>query len=278
MTIKVVLHGAYREALPAGYKRGVTLHANTVKEAVVALEQLIPLRRMIDTMPCEIRTGPTLKNSTSLNGTAVEANWQLASGTVLHIAPHTTGQEITTAMLVTAIVSAVASVAASLLINLLMPATQTTNDNRKSALYENGVNTQTEGSPLAYIAGDRVFCGFNVVEADVDYTNNGGRQNLGQNVWDAKFGGTGANHLTDAMLQQALGAKGGGKTISNTTYSDAVLRITAAIGAGEIGGIIGDTPSEKEKNILVNEVPLRDRGTNALLYNGISWAASQSGW
>lgn len=272
MTIKVVLHGAYRDALPRGYKRGVTLHANTVKEAVGAIEQLIPLRRMIDTMPCEIRTGRTLASSTSLSGTAVASNWQLADGTVLHIAPHTTGHEITTAMLVTAIVSAVASVAASLLINLLMPATQTTNDKRKSALYENGVNTQSEGSVLAYIAGDRVFCGFNVIEADVDYTNNGGRQNLGQNVWDAKFGGTGANHLTDAMLQQAFGAKGGGKTISNTTYSDAMLRITAAIGAGEIGGIIGDTPNEKEKNILVNEVPLRDRGNNTLLYNGISWA------
>jgi len=141
VTIKVVLHGAYRDALPAGYKRGVTLHANTVKEAIVALEQLIPLRRMIDTMPCEIRTGTTLRKSTSLNGTAVMANWQLAEGTVLHIAPHAGGHEITTAMLVTAIVSAVASVAASLLINLLMPETQTTNDTRKSALYENGQHT-----------------------------------------------------------------------------------------------------------------------------------------
>lgn len=271
MTIRVMLHGAFKDKAPTGFKRGITVHASTAKEAVAALEQLLPIRRMIDVTPAEFRIGKSWKNSTGLTGQQVQDNWQLPEGTTLHIGPHAGGHEITTAMLITALISTAVGIAVNMLLNLLMPAAQTKNDKRKSALYENGLNTQTEGAVLAYIAGDKVLCGFNVLEADVDYSS---PMNSPQSAWEAKFGGTGVFRATDALqtAMAANGKKGGGKTISNTTYSDATLRLTAALGAGEIGGIVGDTIEAKEQNILVNEVPLRDRGTNQLNYNGISWA------
>ncbi|PZU67229.1 phage tail protein [Sphingobium sp.] len=271
MTVRVMLYGAFKDKAPTGYKRGITVHAKTAKEAVAALEQLIPISRMIAVTPAEFRIGKSWKNSTSLTGQQVQDNWQLPEGTTLHIGPHAGGHEITTAMLITALISTAVGIAVNMLLNLLMPVAQTKNDKRKSALYENGLNTQTEGAVLAYIAGDQVLCGFNVLEADVDYSS---PMNSPQSAWEAKFGGTGVFRATDALqtAMAANGKKGGGKTISNTTYSDATLRLTAALGAGEIGGIVGDTIEAKEQNILVNEVPLRDRGTNQLNYNGISWA------
>jgi predicted phage tail protein len=269
MAIKVVLHGAFKDKLPKGYKRGITVHARTAKEAVQALEQLLPIRRMIEVSPAEFRVGTSWKNSTSLTGQQVSENWSLADGATLHIGPHANGHEITSAMLITALISTAVGIAVNLLLNLLMPTPQTQNDKRKSALYQNGLNTQTEGAVLAYIAGDRVLCGSNILEADVDYTSSGSASTNLIDKMLGKSGGTGAVHFSDSELS---GQKGGGKTMSNTTYSDATLRLTAALGAGEIGGIVGDTTEEKEKNILVNEVPLRDRGTNQLNYNGISWA------
>lgn len=271
MTMRVMLHGAFKEKAPKGFKRNITIHAATVKEVVEALEQIIPIRRMIEITPAEFRIGKTLKSSVSLTGEQIKNNWTFPAGTTLHIAPHTTGNHITGAMLISAAISAVASIAVTLLVNLLMPVAQTNNDKRKSALYENGLNTQTEGAVLAYIAGDKVFCGFNTLEADVDYSSASMTPLTG---WAAKFGGTGAFRERESVttLFNADGQKGGGKTISNTTYSDAMLRLTAALGAGEIGGILGDTVEDKEKNIFVNEVPLRDRGTNQLNYEGVSWA------
>ena len=268
--ITVVLHGAYRDKLPKGYKRSIKINANSAKEAVAAIEQLIPLKRMIEVTPAEFRVGKSWKNSTSLTGKQVLDNWTLPNGTVLHIGPHVGGHEITSAMLITALISTAVGIAVNLLLNLLMPTPQTNNDKRKSALYQNGLNTQTEGAMLSYIAGDRVLCGFNVLEADVDYTSSGSGTNNLLDRFLNKRGGTGNINFSEQQIVE--GEKGGGKTIANTTFSDATLRLTAALGAGEIGGILGDTVEDKEKNIIVNEVPLRDRGTGQLNYNGVSWA------
>ena len=270
--ITVKLHGSYKDKAPKGFKTSIKLNANTVKEAVSLLEQVIPIKRMIEITPAEFRVGKTLKSSTSLSPKQIIENWTLPNGTVLHIAPHAGGHEITTAMLITALISTAVGIAVNLLLNLLMPTAQTTNDKRKSALYQNGLNTQTEGAVLSYIAGDRVLCGFNVLEADVDYTSSGSYSAIGSML--GKIGGSGASHITNNTLNDAFvsGDKGGGKTMSNTTYSDATLRLTAALGGGEIGGIVGDTNDEKEKNIIIDEVPLRDKGTSQLNYDGVAWA------
>lgn len=268
MTVRVVLHGSYKDQVPKGYKRGIEIHARTAREAVVALEQLLPIRRMIEVTPAEFRVGKSWKNSTSLTPRQITESWDLADGCTLHIGPHAGGHEITTAMLITALISTAVGIGVQLLMNLLMPTPQTQNDKRKSALYQNGLNTTTEGAVLSYIAGDRVLCGFNVLETDVDYTSSGSYSAIGNML--GKVGGTGASHLPESFT--ALGAKGGGKTMSNTTSSDATLRVTAALGAGEIGGILGDTVEEKEKNILIEEVPFRDRGTGQLNYpSGFAW-------
>lgn len=268
MTVRVILHGAFRDAMPRGNKRGITLHADTCLEVLEALEQHFPIKEMLDTTKGEMRLGKNYQRSKSL--TAEQAGrWQLPEGATLHIGPHVHGHEITTAMLITAAISAAASIAATILINALMPSGTSEKDKRKNALYEGGLNTQTEGAVLAYLAGDRVFCGFNVIEASVDYTNNGGFYN----VPPAKAALIGAVSGTnsEAIAQAFRGEKGGGKTISNTTQSDARLSVLGAIGAGEVGGIYGATVTEKEKNILINEVPLRDRGTGQYNYQGFGW-------
>lgn len=269
MTVRVILHGAYRDAMPKGYKRGITLHAHTCMEVLEALEQHFSIKEMLDSIKGEIRLGRDYRRSKSM--TAEQAGrWQIPDGSTLHIGPHVHGHEITTAMLITAAISTFAGIAASVLINALMPTGTSEKDKRKNALYEGGLNNQTEGAVLAYIAGDKVFCGFNVIEASVDYTNNGGYSG---NIPASKAALIGAMSLSDGekLAQAFRGEKGGGKTINNTTQSDARLSVLGAIGAGEVGGIYGATIEEKEKNILINEVPLRDRGTGQYNSQGFGW-------
>lgn len=120
MTVRVILHGAYRDAMPKGSKRGITLHANTCHEVLDALEQHFPIKDMLNNTKGEIRLGQNYKRSKSL--TAEQAgSWTIPDGATVHIGPHVTGHEITTAMLITAAISAAASIAATILINVLMP-------------------------------------------------------------------------------------------------------------------------------------------------------------
>ncbi|GFM27165.1 phage tail protein [Novosphingobium sp. PY1] len=287
MQIKVQLHGAFKDRMPKGHKKPKTFYVNRIKDVFDFLEQYYPIKQQLDITPAMVRVGPTLAKSSSLSREQLH-EWFVPDGAVIHIAPFVSGHEITSAMLITALVSTAVSIGISLLMSLLFPPTQTKNDKRKSALYENGLNTNEEGVVLPYVAGDEVLCGFNVIETDVDITNSGGgagssgfrglmerksgalidattgvSNNDGTSVYDPSEGGY--------IAEVVQGEKGGGKTIANTTFSDATLRILAAYGAGETGGIVGSTWEEKEKNILVNEVPLRDRGTGARNYKGFSW-------
>ncbi|MEV4934150.1 TipJ family phage tail tip protein, partial [Sphingobium sp. LSP13-1-1.1] len=49
------------------------------------------------------------------------------------------------------------------------------------------------------------------------------------------------------------------------------LLALVALGDGPIGGIVGNTTEEKEKNIYINNQPLRDHGTNNLTFQGVGW-------
>jgi predicted phage tail protein len=288
MLVTVHLHGAYKEKMPKGHKRPKTFYVSRIKDIFDFLEQYYPIKQFMDTMPAMVRVGPTLANSVSLDRHQI-AGWKVPDGASIHIAPFVSGHEITSAMLITALVSTAVSIGISLLMSILFPPPQTKNDKRKSALYENGLNTNEEGVVLPYVAGDNVLCGFNVIETNVDITNSGGanttgsgwaaiiEQKTGNQVLDplgkADAGGTAVYDPGEGgyIAEVVQGEKGGGKTIANTTFSDATLRLLAAYGAGEVGGIVGSTWEEKEKNILINEVPLRDRGSGQRNYRGISW-------
>ncbi|MFX4087984.1 hypothetical protein ACKU27_23115 [Sphingobium yanoikuyae] len=288
MLVKVHLHGVFKDKMPDGHKRAKTFYVNRIKDVFDFLEQYYPIKQQLDITPAMVCVGPTLAKATSLSRDQLHG-WKVRDGAVIHIAPFISGHEITTAMLVTALVTTAVSVGISLLMSLLFPPTQTKNDKRKSALYENGLNTNEEGVVLPYVAGDSVLCGFNVIETSVDITNSGGANTSGSALAAIIEQKTGSTYLDvsgkgDAsgtsvydpgeggyIAEVVQGEKGGGKTIANTTFSDATLRVLAAYGAGETGGIVGSTWEDKEKNILINEVPLRDRGTGARNCKGVSW-------
>ena len=274
MTIKVIFHGGLRTQLAKPDRRPHAVYASTFWEVRSWADQLLPFSAYMRDNSIEVRVGPTLRESRSL--TAWEAaRMNLRQGSTLHIAPHADGNEITTAMLVTALVTTAIGIGVSLLANILFPPPTTKDDSRKSALYNNGLQNSKEGIPLPYLAGDTVFCGGNVIEGDYDYTNSGGSA-----APTSIFFGNTPTYVNgswstpaDAETLEADGGskKGGGKSISNTTYSDATIRFAQVIGAGEIGGIIGSDGPSKSKNIFINEVALVDPGTGAPNWPGIQW-------
>jgi len=274
--ITVKCYGALKDALPRGHKGGIKIHATTMAEVRAALEQYLPFRQLLDQHPSEIRFGKTLKTSKTIPGifaAEVMAKGEVDGEFTLHIVPGTgSGDEITTAMIVTALVSAAISVGVTLLMSLLFPPPETGNDGRKSALYQNGLTTQKEGVPLSYIAGEEVLCGINIIEADVDVVQSGGLATRIQ--YGPNGGGGGTANISpgyNKILNWLGGDKsGGGKQIANNSFSEATISILGALGAGEIGGILGVGSLEKGKNIYLNEVPLVGAG-GGYNYQGVVW-------
>lgn len=268
--------GQAAEGFPAKFKRQrIKLHTNKLNVAVGLLNQYTDFTGYLRDYLPDIRIGKTYESSTQITH-PVFATAHIPDGATVFFVPRAAGSVPGLgAILVQALISAAISIAVMVLSSLLFPPPQTSNDKRKSTLYEGGLNTQKEGVALSYIAGREVLCGFNVIEADVDITNTGGT-NTTATGFDAI-----RNRLSQAILQSnesyanlkntVAGSKGGGKTIPNSVFSNVSLRMLGAVGMGEIEGIVGDTQEEKEKNIYINETPARNRGTNQLDFQGFAW-------
>lgn len=285
MTINVRFYGGIKKALPRKQQGTHKVEARTYQEVLSYVQQFYDLKAHLATSAIDVRVGDCLADARYLNAEQV-ARWSIPDNATVHVVPTASGA-ITGAVLVTALVSAAIAIGVTILANLLFPMDTEKTDNRKSALYQSGLNTNKEGVPVPYVAGDRVFVGGNVIEGDYDYTNSGGANaytSIFGNAFDSaaairagilKDGGYAAGIPTDASEVQegitSFKGKGGGKTVSNTTYSDATIRFLMAYGAGECGGIVGSNGVEKSKNILINEVPLVDRSTGQANYKGISW-------
>lgn len=266
--ITVKFYGDLKKQVKTGHKGGIRIHANTMAEVRTALEQYLPFSTLLNKYPCEVRIGNTLKSAKT-----IPANWAaelLAKGEIdqdftIHFVPGTgSGDEVTTAMVVTALVSAAISVGVTLLMNLLFPPEESGDDDRKSALYNSGNTVQKEGVALSYIAGEKVFCGLNVIEADVDVIETGGLGTrfqagpaAGQTGSSLGGGGFFGNMDWEAIrnIQDILsGDKGGGNTIKNNSFSEATIKILGSLGRGEIGGIYGNNPTEQGQNVFFNEL------------------------
>lgn len=280
MFIKLHFHGIFKELLPKGKKRSHVIYARTMGEILSYLKQYDVLSDYIRYNKFQIRVGKNLKKSRFLTADEL-VKLELPEGSDVHFAPTISGGDfITGAMLVTALVSAAVGIAVSLIMSLLFPPTVTTQDDRKSKLYQGGLVTQKEGVPLGYIAGLDVLCGSNLIEGSVSHTNSGSGSSstifsedwLNNKLDQSRRYGLGENSDGYNNLNSQLGgAKGGGKTIRNTIFTDATLSALVAIGDGPIGGIVGNNQAEKEKNIYINELPLRDHGTNQIQFQGVKW-------
>ena len=309
MQIWIRTHGPIKDTMPRGKKGRVAVYATTIREVMAYLQQYPRFAEYHREHMVEIWVGATLKGARNLSQEEVtDPRWNLAPDTTLHITPHLSGHAISAAALLAAVksfaVSAAISIAVSLAMSFLFPPpTRDTTKDRKSVLYEGGLNTQKEGVILPYVAGLDVLCGSNIIEGDIEYTRGGAgrvidqfggqgpikdgiensnqlRNNLpfpSQGVVQSdgtvspsgSYGG-GFNNIFEANRIEA-NKGGGGKTIRNSIFTDAYLRVLAAYGDGPTGGIVGDTRQDKERNIFINELPLRDLGNNQLTYQGVIW-------
>ncbi|WP_379921741.1 phage tail protein [Erythrobacter sp. R86502] len=302
MQIWIRTYGPVKDAMPRGKKGKVAVYATTLREALSYLQQHPEFQAYHQEHNVEIWIGKTLKSARNLRPEELaDPRWNLPPGTTLHITPHLTGHAISTAALLAAAKSVAISMAVSIAVTLAMsflfpPPTADTTKERKSVLYEGGLNTQKEGAVLSYVAGLDVLCGSNIIEGDVEYTRGGqgrvidgfeesgplkdalsnslriptqGVIGPGGDVTPSGVYSPGFNDLFEA--NRIAADKGGGKTIRNSIFTDAYLRILAAYGDGPVGGIVGNSKQEKERNIYVNQLPLRDLGTNQLTYQGVVW-------
>lgn len=276
MYINLVTHGQFKEAMPKGFKRKQVIYATKIEDILGYLAQFPELKELLTTASYELRLGYTLKDSRSLSVDEIAGSGEFIEGATLHLCPLIGGHEITTAMLITALISAAASIAATILISMFFPMNTDEHEDKKGAIYQGGLVVQKENEPLYYIAGLDVGCGGNLIEGDVFYVN--GADLNGMSSKEKVFNNLiikaqeGFKKITEAFDDDEVeGEKGGGKTISNTMVSNASLLALVALGDGPIGGIAGDTEEEKEKNIYIANKPVRDHGTNALTVQGIGW-------
>ena len=283
MTITLKLYGSLKDKMPKGYKQNHHIEASSIFEIISYLKQFPSIATDLETMKYEVRIGSTFKNSHFL--TADDLVKVKLEDTTIHIAPVIGGADfITGATLLAALISAAVSIVVSIAISLLFPPPSTDpTEDRKSKLYAGGLVTQKEGVPLNYIAGLDVLCGSNLIEGSIDYTKSGNSgsffnpndpsywYNYNYGIFGGSFYESDGYYDLRYGIYGAKGGGGGGNTISNTIYTDATLRALLALGVGPIGGIIGDTQEEKEQNIFINELPLRDPASGQLQYQGVQW-------
>uniref|UniRef100_B0T644 Phage-related protein tail component-like protein n=1 Tax=Caulobacter sp. (strain K31) TaxID=366602 RepID=B0T644_CAUSK len=290
--VKVIIKGPLAKKLPAAYRKSISFKVSTIRELLWGLDQFGSFSADLDAFPHQFFVGKTLKTAHRLSAqeaAAVKLDEQ--EGVCVFIVPCVAGADpVTTTMVVTALVSAAISIGISLIMAVLFPPTQGGNDTRKSALYVNGMNTQQEGIPIPVAYGTDIFCGFNVIEADVEVLNTGGISGWmnplsGALAVNASAGtglyGSGANNYVDpawdilkglGLNVDGLGAKGGGKTIANNTFSNASMKILGAVSAGPIGGLVGNTVEEQESSIFIDKTALRDAASGKLSKQGFTWA------
>lgn len=283
--LRVKLYGKLAEQLPAKYqKSGLQLHANRVAEVLSALDQLFPITRDLWTRGAEFRIGRTLKGSRKLTLSEVtEGRLCGLDGTqsaTLHIVPAVFGSEITSAMIITALVTSAISVGVSLLISQLFPVGQpNSNDKRKSALYSGGLNVQKEGVVLPYLAGT-ALAGSNFIETDVEVLQSGLSPSFTPGPGATRAGVSGGLYgndikgggLLNDLFPEVYGAKGGGKTRADNMLSYAKMKMLGAVAAGPVAGIKGTTDQEKMANIFIDGLPLWNVAENRPTYDGVTWA------
>jgi hypothetical protein len=283
--LRVKLYGKLAEQLPKKYrKNGLELHANTVREVVAALDQLFPFTQDQWTKGSEYRVGRTLKASRKLKLEEVThgrlCGLDGTQSTTLHIIPSVIGSEITSAMIVSALVTSAISIGVSLLTNILFPVGEkTTGNKRKSALYAGGLNVQQEGVVLPYLAGT-ALCGSNFIETDVEVMSVGLAPTFTPGPGATRVGASGgiygsnvkSSGLIDDIFKEVFGSKGGGKTRADNMMSFAKMKMLGAVGAGPVAGIKGSTDAEKMSNIFIDGLPLWNIAENRPTYDGVLWA------
>lgn len=283
--LRVKLYGKLADQLPKKYRKsGLLLHANTVREVITALDQLFPFTEQQRFKGSEYRLGRTLKDSRKLK--LAEAQHGLLCGldgtesVTLHIVPAVFGSEITSAMIVTALVTSAISIGVSLIVNALFPVGEkTSNNKRKSALYAGGLNVQQEGVVLPYLAGT-ALCGSNFIETDVEVMSVGLAPSFTPGPGATKAGASGGLYgssvkstgLIDDIFKEVYGSKGGGKTRADNMMSFAKMKMLGAIAAGPVKGIKGTTDAEKMSNIFIDGLPLWNVAENRATYDGVTWA------
>lgn len=291
--ITVKFGGIYQTKVAKKYqKRGIKLNASTIVEVIEALNQdsifADDLKQLIKDTPTAFMLGRQLRHARMITPEMASGRWKLhkaGQDVTLHIVPAVAGAvEITMAMIIKALVTVAITLAVNLAMSALFPPeTPGAGNKRKSALYENGLQTQKEGVPLAWVAGRRVWCGFNVIEADVDVTQlggsgtsytgpGGGTGGGGGDVSRNPFGDSFTGSYSDVLdLIRGAGGGGGGKSRDNNLFSNATLRILGSPGAGPLN-VVGATYEDQQKNIYFNEVPWRDPGSSVLTKQGVSMA------
>lgn len=282
--ITVKFGGIYKDRVAKKYKKGIKLEAKSIAEIIEALNQdsifSDDLVELLRTYKASFVLGRSVRQGRPLAPEQAAGNWLLCPAgedVTLQIVPIVHGGiEVTMAQIIFAVVMTAISIGVNLLMSVLFPMETSSGGNkRKSALYENGLQTQREHVPLAYVAGRRVWCGFNVIEADVDVTATGGSSMIHTDSHGNVSGGSGLtpgwDHSLPIWLNMAFqgAGGGGGKQRDNNLFSTAILRILGTPGAGPLK-VVGNTFEEQQKHVYFNEVPWRDPGSNQLTKNGVS--------
>lgn len=176
---RVVLHGAFRDHIPAKYKKGFYLDFNDIRELLSGAEQYLPIKELLTHHGAEFRIGASVRTARKLTlEELTRGRFKGLSGEEqikLHIIPSSDGDAITMAMITNALIQAAIAITVNLAVNALFPPDQPDNgtNKNKSVIYGGGLNQQKEGIPLPYVAGDDVLCPMNIIEGGVTTLSTG---------------------------------------------------------------------------------------------------------
>ena len=288
--LKIVPYGKLKSEFPNGLKRGWELNTNYIPEAITALEQFVKLegRRW------EFRAAPLGKpfsKSVKLTENTIKLR-RWATDQTIWIVPVVTGFDPAT---LTAMAISAAMSLAQMGLQALSQPKKSEGKTTTGVTYQGGLNTSTVGSSIAYLAGLRVFCGSQILEAATNSLRNAG----GGSGYDGDVNGTlpggggdgtGSNPGADPssdwidtgtwrrnILNAAVGITGaapgggGGRQMATTGQTYAKLSALMSPGGGRTGGPAGDTIEDMETHIYLDKVALRDPGTREYNFQGVRW-------
>lgn len=265
MLVHVVPHDLLKDQMPRGFKRRITLEASSVQEILSALFRIEGVEALLHLYPVEWRIGDkwgkARKFSTAedLVAASLGAHLNADGSLTVHLRPDPTAEDPAT--IITSLIISAITTAASMIISYMNPPNVAKEDTRKSVLYDNGGNTQTEGGPLPYLMGRQVYIEPPVIELSTSTL-------AGTGLNDGSVGGTSNAYTGGSVFDylrynvaQMADAAGGQKTPRKAEingYSNAIQRVCFALGAGRIGGPKGDNLTQVMTNIWINEQQLLD--------------------
>lgn len=290
--LKIVPVGELKEQFPRGLKSGWTVEDNHIPTALTSLNQFMDWDGYRVLHKWKVYAGTSWGKKRRLTKGEIQLK-RFGGATTIWLEPSLEGDDPAT---LTAMAIQAAITVASMVIQAALAPKKSDGKNITGVTFDGGLNTSVCNAPFAYIGGLKVMVGSQNIEAAIKTLRNPGGSSSFEGEDEGSLptgggsgggGGDGSNPNVnpwedwvdsgrgiDDLIRTLLfgGASGGApRNGPNQNITYAQMKALFCPGGGRTDGPYGATIQEKEKNIFIDRVPLRDHGTGEYTKKGVRW-------